>query len=502
MKNNKELKRIDNVLKGVDVFEYYFIKLLSSKKFFWVVIAFFVLQSLWVAISIRYPMLFDEFYHYGVIKIFTEQLPPFITNQPIEYDSYGNLTYGSASIYHYLLSYPLRIIGLVTNNQSAQIIFLRILNILIVALGFWLFARVFEKIKINQIFINLSLLFFSLIPIVTFVAATISYDNLLFPLTAWFILIGVKLLLSKKPDALGIVQFVMVGMLATLVKFTFLPVFVFGVVFIGVVFAKSYGKKLLPLILKSVKSISLVSKILFVSSFLIISVLFGVRYAIPVATHGTPIPVCSEILNNERCLKSNVYKYEIEAINSKFDRPVESPQQYGLTWLKSIIMQLDTSASITPSGIEIGKAMPLFASLMAFGIFAGVTILLYEWKSLNKNIGWTFLAMISGVLVISVLIFNALSYYKAHLDINTQARYLLTIVPIIMSMSLVALNHAIGSMRGVKIVALMAVLILSTQGGGVIKPILNANDGWYWQNPSLQDTNSAIKDILSPLVQE
>lgn len=502
MKNNKKLKRIDNVLKGVDVFEYYFIKLLSGKKFFWVVISFFVLQALWIATSFRYPMLFDEMYHFGVIKIYGNQLSPFIFNQPIQFDTYGNLTYGSASLYHYLLSFPFRLISLLTDSQATQIIFLRYFNILLAAIGFWVYAKIFTTIGIRQIFINLSLLFFSLIPIVTFIAATISYDNLLFPLTAWFMLIGVRLLMSKEPEATDVLQFITIGMLATLVKFTFLPIFAFGMLFIGVVFVRLYRKKIYSMLHKSSESLSVVAKIILVSLLVITSMFFGLRYMVPIAYYGTPIPVCSEILNNERCLTSNVYKYENDAIKSRLDRPVESPQQYGLTWFKSIIMQLDTSASTTPSGIEVGKAMPIFASLMAFGVYIGILLLIYEWKSIEKNIGWLFLATMSLTLIFSVLIFNALSYYKAHLDINTQARYLLTIIPIIMAFSLMALNHAIGSKRRVKIVALITVLILSTQGGGVIKPILNANDGWYWHNKTLKDTNSTIKDVLSPLVQE
>lgn len=502
MKNNKKLKRIDNVLKGVDVFEYYFIKLLSSKKFFWVVISLFVLQALWIATSFRYPMLFDEMYHFGVIKIFGGQLSPFIFDQPTKYDNFGTLTYGSASIYHYLLSFPFRLISLVNSDEAAQIIFLRILNILMAAFGFWLYAKLFTTLGIKQIFINLSLLFFSLIPIVTFIAATISYDNLLFPLTAWFMLIGVKLLLSNKPKFRECLQYLMVGMVASLVKFTFLPLLFFGVMFIGIVFARSYGKKIFSLLLISFRILPVTTKVILLSSFVVISTLFAYRYVVPIIIYKTPVPACSKILNEDRCLSSNVYKYESDAISTKNNRPVESIQQYALSWIKTIIMQLDTSAAFTANGLEVGKAIPIFATLMAVSIAGATVILIYAWRMLEKNIGWNFLILMSISLIIIVFMFNTSSYYAAHLDINTQTRYLLTIFPVIIVMALVAINNVMRHRRHAKVVTLITVLILCTQGGGVIKPIINANDGWYWGDDRVKSNNLKLKNLIQPLVNE
>lgn len=490
------------LINTVNVFEGYCIRALASKQFFWLVICLFTIQALWVVFSIRYPILFDEVFHFEVIKVFGHQISPIVTNQPIKYDIYGNLTFGSASLYHYLLSYPYRLVASITADFTVQVIFLRIINVLMATTGLFVFARLFKAIGIKQLFINLSIFFFSLIPIVTLVSATISYDNLLFLLTAWFFLLGVQILQTKDISASRVLQFVIVGIFASLVKFTFLPIFVSGLVFVIAILFKKYGKHTLAKFTESVKNVSKSKQALLIVLFIVISSFFVGRYLVPIIKYGSPIPDCGVTLSRDRCLVSNVYKYESGLKETKLDRPVEPPQQYVLSWLKNIVMQLDTSAAVTPRGTLVGIAMPIFAILMATGAYIGVVALLIAWRKLDKNIGWYFLITMTCVLLATVLLFNAMSYYSAHLDINTQTRYLLSVFPIVMVMSLVAINDIIGNRHHIKFLVLVMVLLLCTQGGGIIKPILNANNEWYWQNSVIIETNNSIKNLIAPLVQE
>ena len=108
-------------------------RIVSSEKFFYFVIIFFFLQATWVALSFRYPMIFDERYHFEVIKIFSEHTAtPIIYNQPTEYDPYGSLAYGSASLYHYLAGFVLILGRFITTNETVMIISLRIIGILLI----------------------------------------------------------------------------------------------------------------------------------------------------------------------------------------------------------------------------------------------------------------------------------------------------------------------------------------------------------------------------------
>jgi len=197
---------------------------------------------LWVALSFRFPLLFDERYHFDVINIFSHGFSPIITDQPPAYDLYGSLTFGSASLFHYLMSFPNRAILLFTNDLFTQVVILRILNILMAASGLWLFGRVFRTIGIKQIYVNISLFFYSLIPLVIFIAATISYDNMLLPLTGGFMLAGLKILQNKGNKAIDYTLFIVIGLFATLVKFTFLPVFVGSMIYVVIVEIRKSGR--------------------------------------------------------------------------------------------------------------------------------------------------------------------------------------------------------------------------------------------------------------------
>src|SRR5689334_14996904 len=104
-------------------------KILSSRRFYLVVIGFFALESVWVALSSRYPMAFDEDFHFGIIKIYAHHWLPFLSGQPASANAYGALAADPSYMYHFLMSFPYRIAAFFTDSQAAQVIILRFLNI-------------------------------------------------------------------------------------------------------------------------------------------------------------------------------------------------------------------------------------------------------------------------------------------------------------------------------------------------------------------------------------
>src|SRR5690348_2593324 len=98
----------------------------GSKRFFYGVMAFFVAESLWIVFSARYPLAFDEEFHFGLIQLHASQWLPFFTSQPPHADAYGSVVRDPSYLYHFLMSVPYRLIRLVTINEVAQIIVLRV----------------------------------------------------------------------------------------------------------------------------------------------------------------------------------------------------------------------------------------------------------------------------------------------------------------------------------------------------------------------------------------
>src|SRR3954469_13979749 len=101
----------------------------SSDKFFWGVVILLVVQALWIALSGRYPMAYDEDFHLGVIRLYSHHLSPFWNGHPAGGDAFGAVARDPSYLYHYLMSFPYRLISFITSSQMAQVLVLRFINI-------------------------------------------------------------------------------------------------------------------------------------------------------------------------------------------------------------------------------------------------------------------------------------------------------------------------------------------------------------------------------------
>jgi len=205
------------------------LRVLRSPKFFAVILVLFFVESAWIAISAAYPMVFDENTHFGLIQLHAMQWSPLFLHQPPHSEFAGAITRDPSYLYHYLMSFPYRLIVHVTDSQMAQIIFLRFINIALFATALVLFRKLLLKTKVSPAIINVALLFFVLTPVVPLLAGQINYDNLLMPVTALALLLAISIsaeLTSKKHlPAAKLLVLLTVSMLGCLVQFAFLPVF-------------------------------------------------------------------------------------------------------------------------------------------------------------------------------------------------------------------------------------------------------------------------------------
>lgn len=102
---------------------------LGSDHFFGITLLIFVVETGWLACTSRFPMAFDEAYHFGLIRFFSHHPDPLVTSQAADTYKYGALIQNSSLLYHYLMSFPYRLIAAVTQNPEMQVIALRFINI-------------------------------------------------------------------------------------------------------------------------------------------------------------------------------------------------------------------------------------------------------------------------------------------------------------------------------------------------------------------------------------
>lgn len=471
------------------------VSFLASKYFLIFIILLFLVQAIWIAISFqRLP--YDEIFHYPVIQLFAQQLTPFISNQPYSYDHLGNLSNGGATFYHYLMSFFYRFLEFFGASYETKVITLRLINILFASLGIVLFNFLFNRVGFKKIFINITLFFYVLIPIVPFTAAHINYDNLLLPLTALFFLFCVNILMKKKVDWKDCAGFVITGCLASLVKSAFLPLFAAGVIYLAIFTYKKGLRKAMEDLASSIKK---TNKIGFGTCIIVAVALLGMfsyAYIKNVVLYKTPIPSCQATMSKERCLKSSLVERDLNAVETKNTRPKQAPPALLSEWAIGLNQQNGANAL---SG-EVKAAPRILLTATYIMAFVGVGIILYAWRSLKKNSAWYFLLTMAIVLTLSLFFLNVSGYYKTHMMLANQPRYLLSILPIFMILAVVSINLILRRRRWLKLVTIFIALLVCTQGGGIVTYILHGSEATYWKDNKIIEANSYLKKVFSPIV--
>ena len=213
--------------------------------------------------------------------------------------------------------------------------------------------------------------------------------------------------------------------------------------------------------------------------------------------YGAIQPGCQQTMSETRCTANAIFRRNQAAIAAKKSVPSIGISDYTIKWFANMT-QFTVSSDLEPSG---GYA-PILKDAFFFGTLLTGALLLYAWRSLEKSIGWHFLAAVTGTLITSVFLDNYISYTNLHQIYATQPRYLLPVMPILIVMVIVAVGFLFRKQRYVRVASLAACLLLFTQGGGFLTPILFSKDDSYWQNVTVIRTNHAAKKILRPLVWE
>ena len=106
--------------------------LIGSRWFWRISLGLFVLQASYIALTGLYSMAFDEYYHFGIIQAYSKVWLPWLVRQPPGPAELGAVTTDASYLFHYMMSFPYRIIELLTDSRMAQIITLRLIDVIIV----------------------------------------------------------------------------------------------------------------------------------------------------------------------------------------------------------------------------------------------------------------------------------------------------------------------------------------------------------------------------------
>ncbi|HSX17234.1 MAG TPA: hypothetical protein VLH86_03980 [Patescibacteria group bacterium] len=483
-------------------------RLLGSRQFFYGVVLFFIFESIWVACSAVYPMAFDEDFHLGIIKIYSHHWLPFLEAQPNNAAQFGALQHDPSYLFHYLMSFPYRLISLFTADQTIQVVVLRLLNVALAATGVVLFRKVLLRAGTSAPLAGTILALFVLVPIMPLLAGQINYDNLMLPVVAGMCLLVFRLhagFAKREIDLRAFGLLAVVCLLGSLVKYPFLPVAAAAALFVvaNACLAFRSNFKRLPLALeRGYRELTPKVKIGLLVAVVLSTGLFLQRYGVNAVRYHTLVPKCDVVLSEDQCEAYGpwIRNHELAQAKQNIDK---SPLNYTLQWVQSLHYRLFFMVNGPQDSYRNYPPLPLPSAAAIVIVISGVVaLLLYRQAVFRSRPLLVFLGLIA-LLYCSVLwADNYSQYIDTGEPVAINGRYLL---PVLMPLAAVfgrAMSIALGKYTSLKLLFASVALLLFLQGGGVLSFISRSDELWDWPNSVVIHTNNAARRALSPVLVE
>ncbi|MDB5170196.1 MAG: hypothetical protein JWN82_592 [Candidatus Saccharibacteria bacterium] len=493
---------------------------LSSRKALYLILALFSFESLWIALSSRFPMAFDEQVHYGITKLHTTTWLPFFGHLPAYANEFGPVTRDPSFLFYYLQSFPLRLIALFTDSLTVQIIVLRILNIGLVVAGLVVFRRLLLRLGLNSLRSNIIIGFFCLIPVFPLMAGQVSYDNMAFLMTAVVLLLGVKFLQRFQKDgsidASTLTALLLSGLFASMVKYPFLPIFAAVVLCAGWVVVRNFHKTTKAYVAWW-KPLALKFKVLVVTSLIVGTGLFAGSYGLNLVRYHNPVPKCDKVLSIDECRIYAPWNRDYVASLTPHDEPgLRDTLNYFPHWVRQ--MMHETFFIVTSYYDNQGKAyyhgnepLPiLFVTGWVLFVIGSVAVVL-NLRFLWANPAYRLLLITLVLYTLALLQMELSLFQKTGNAVAIHGRYLIPLMIPTIGLAVLDTGRLLkrlptgsftaSQLRAFKTGGLVVVFLLALQGGGLVSYIMVMDNRWVWQQSQpVKDLNNGARNLLEPLI--
>jgi len=465
-----------------------------------------------MALSSRYPMAFDEAYHFGLIKIYAHHLSPWWSAQPAGGDMFGGLYRDPSYLYHWLMSFPYRLISRIFHETIGQVIALRLINVVIFASGLVVMRKLLLKATRSDALVNLALLFLVLTPVIPSLAGQINYDNLLFVVVPASLLLAVtfveRLRAKKRLDLTLLTSLAIFCLLASLVKYAFLPIFLVIIVFLLFFMYRTYrgsGRHLGQELQAAYKKLSIVMKLSLLVGLFISGAMFFERYGINTIKYHTPLPECNQVLSVQQCLSYGPWARNYSILLSKGQPGSGTVHFNTLTFSQHWTFVLYRSMFYVLNGPDssytVGQPL-LFPALVAVLVLVAGLICLVKFRRqiFKGNPARLLLAVIIVIYVATLWLQNYSDYLHLGQPVALQGRYLIPILAPLYLLLGVAIAWATRIHRQAQVVLASVAVILFLQGGGIVTFIVRSDDTWYIQGSVSAKINNKVQPVVKHVV--
>lgn len=487
-------------------------EVLKSQRLFIAILAFFIFEAVWIALSAIYPMAFDEDFHFGLIKVYSHYWLPFLSTQPPNANAFGAVARDPSYLYHYLMSFPYRIIATFVHDQTMQVIYLRLINVALFSTGLVLFRKVLLKANLSVAFTNVSMLLFILIPITPQLAAQINYDNLLFPLVAWTCLLtfeAVDGIRNHKPNAKTLLTLLAVCLFSSLVKYAYVPIFAAAVLFLSYVAYRKYklhvGKFLADFWI-SWKNQSKIARVALILLAVLGIGMFCQRDGYNLVKYHNFTPNCSQILSIQQCSAYSVWYSEYLrhqwVVNNPGQVNYDNPMVYLLEWFYWLGYRLFFAINGVNSSYTNYPPLPLpiFAAFI-IGMSGAVAVFIWKRSIFHNNPYLAFFFVASLLYLISLLLDGYSSYRYTDTLVGMNGRYLLPVLLLVAAILGRGLSFWFKTKSSILKPALtLLVILLFLEGGGLFTFISRSDSSWDWPNSTIVKVNNVARKVTKPVI--
>lgn len=486
----------------------WFARLFGSSTGFWALVVFFVLQASWIALSSHYPMAFDEDYHLGIIRLYAHHISPFWQTQPEGASAYGAVYRDPSYLYHYLFSFPYRLISAFTHDQTIQVLWLRMINIALFTSSLFIFRRLLRLLSLSELAANLSLLLFSLVPVASLLAAQINYDNLFIPLTAlsmlWTVRLVQETLAYKRVNTFALLRLLLLCLLTSLVKYAFLPFFVAIIIGLIIVFVSVFRRRLKRFVLSLAFGFTLMSRLKRWTMVVLVIVsagLFLQRYGVNFVRYHTPAPDCGQVLSIKECTAYGPWNRDYILAAQKVPGHY-TPWSYLHQWFYGMWLRLffTLDGPLTQYQTRAPLILPGVGAIV-FALACLIVVLRYAKRLGHEHRITLGLPLLMTLLYIFSLWLDGYEAYKhTGQPVAINGRYLLPVLPVLFTLAILAWRYALTKRHYFKVVLATVATLCLLWGGGALTFILRSSTNWYWPNTAVGRVNADVRQTIGPIV--
>jgi hypothetical protein len=474
-------------------------KFLASTTFFYVLIGFIAASCLFFAANITYQIPPDEYYHFRFIEYYAKQPVldgPVITNQGVEHFDLRDITRIPNYLYHYVMSFVLRLTYLFTDSIFTQVFILRVLSIAIGIASLFIVRRILKQIGANGFTQNSVLLLLSLTGMLLWIFSSINYDVPSIFLYLSCVSVSLSILQGKGITTRRLGWFAVLAMLCVLTKVTFIPFL--GLLVVITAFLKRKDFRFVQdLRLTNYKHLVLIVAVLLIG-FLFVERIGGnlVRY------HQIEV-VCDKIHAYSDCMQDDVFsrnEIQLRAYaqqKARGDGVTYQPYQFTQMWVTFMYERSHFYYGHEQMRANYGAKIMAGLTAIAFIILAAVFR-----KRIAETPGEKLLFWVTLSYALVMYMFNLQTWLKYGQPYAFQGRYLFPVIPFLfyfcVKLLILAYQRLHGRLRQAFAGLVILVAVLSIYTHLPILVFYRGSETKWWPTP-LQAFNLRVQNDLSKI---